>query len=40
MESEDYANVFTSVSLADFYRVKYKKPDNFVHIISYVSELN
>jgi hypothetical protein len=33
--SEDFANVFMSVSLADYRRLKTEKPENFIHLVSY-----
>ena len=35
--SEDFANVFSSATLDDFRKLKDKKIENFVHMISYVS---
>ena len=35
--SDDFANVFTSVTLDDFRSVKNSKTDNIVHIVSHVS---
>lgn len=35
--SDDYANVFTSISLDDMRSIKEMKPDNIVHIVSHVS---
>ena len=37
--SEDFANVFMSVSLADYRRLKAEKPENFIHLLSYVSAI-
>lgn len=39
MQSEDFANVFTTATLDDFRRVKTDKMDNLVYLMSYVSEM-
>ena len=35
--SDDFTNVFTSVSLEDFRAIKESKTDNIVHIVAHVS---
>ena len=35
--SDDFANVFTTVSLDDFRSIKECKTDNIVHLVSHVS---
>ena len=37
--SDDFANVFTTVSLDDFRSIKECKTDNIVHLVSHVSPL-
>lgn len=37
--SDDFANVFTTVSLDDFRSIKELKADNIVHIVSHVSSI-
>ena len=37
MASDDFINVFTTISLDDFRQIKDLKTDNIVHIVSHVS---
>lgn len=38
--SDDFTNVFTSITLDDFRSIKESKADNIVHIVSHVSNLS
>jgi hypothetical protein len=38
LQSEDFYNVTTTCMLEDFRKIKVEKPDNFVYLMSYVSE--
>ena len=38
--SDDFANVFTTIGLDDFRKIKDDKADNIVHIVSHVSQFS